>query len=238
MTILDIRYDPSSDRIYVADNGSKSLMMVDPVSGNRSVVSSALIGSGPAFVAVQGLELDVANNRAFISDEEADVIYEVDLLTGERSILSDLNNSGPVLISPGGMSLDTANNRLLLADNGNGSSLAQKLMAVDLTTGDRTTLTAQDTGSGPPLLGMYSVVHIDGTDFAIFAGEDQLTLVDLNTGDRQLLADTDTGNGESIHGIGNMAYDANRDVLYIWSGSFDAMFEVDRITGDHAIVSK
>ena len=82
------------------------------------------------------------------------------------------------------MVLDIANNRLLVADQ-----LVHAVIAVDLTTGDRTEFSGANTGSGPALDQPTGIVLVPN-DIALImdAGVDQLFALDMLTGERVLIA--------------------------------------------------
>jgi len=61
---------------------------VDPVSGNRTVVSSASIGRGPNFVAPKDISIK-ADGSLLVIDRTLQAVLRVDPVTGDRRIISD-----------------------------------------------------------------------------------------------------------------------------------------------------
>ncbi len=70
------------------------LMRVDRATGDRSIVSSATVGSGPAFETLTGLAYGPTTDRIYVSNDRASTqfgqLLEVDPLTGDRAVLSSL----------------------------------------------------------------------------------------------------------------------------------------------------
>lgn len=76
----------SDGNFYVLNN--KNLLLVNTTTGNRSVVSSDDVGSGPEFPINSSLALSNDKTKAYITDKAAAAIIEVDLSTGNRTIIS------------------------------------------------------------------------------------------------------------------------------------------------------
>jgi hypothetical protein len=138
-------------------------------TGARISLSHQLRGTGPdptrlGVVLVQGQALDEANELLYSVDEETGLVFEWQLATGDRRILSGAGaGTGPPLLQPRAMVLDAPRGRLLVADAGAGA-----LMAVDLATGDRAVMSGTARGQGPSLLGIRDVAAAtDGRLFAV-----------------------------------------------------------------------
>jgi glucose/arabinose dehydrogenase len=68
---------------------------VDQVSGDRTIISGAGIGSGPAFVRPRGIAVE-ADGSLVVTDPDLVAVVRVDPVTGDRTIISDANTgSGP-----------------------------------------------------------------------------------------------------------------------------------------------
>jgi hypothetical protein len=127
----------TSGLAYVTDALEGAVFSVDMTTGNgtrgdRVILSGGAVGSGPVFVRPVGIILDDANNRAIVTDYDANLLLSVGMNNGNRSILSDANSnvgSGPAFIFPAGIAFDVANNRAVVS-GGN-------LIVVELGSGDR-----------------------------------------------------------------------------------------------------
>ncbi|MCP4227369.1 MAG: PQQ-binding-like beta-propeller repeat protein, partial [Actinomycetia bacterium] len=130
-------------------------------------------------------------------DIALEAVVEIDLSTGDRTIISDTGRgSGTDLSVPLGLALDTANDRALVVDNG-----IDALVEVDLSTGDRTIHSSSDTdnmvGTGPPLTTPRSV-RLDAANNRALVMESTwqaLVAVDLATGGRSFGSSGSVGSG-------------------------------------------
>jgi DNA-binding beta-propeller fold protein YncE len=113
-----------------------ALVAVSPATGNRTVLSASTLGTGPAFSFAGGVAIaaDFALGRVFVAQEGT--ILEVNLVTGDRTLLND----GP----PGRSAIasDIAGSRVLQVRGG-------ELVAIALPGGGETTLSDAGMGVGP-----------------------------------------------------------------------------------------
>ncbi len=125
--------------IIVADIGTRTLLRVDPITGNRTLLS----GSGPAFsrpkfVAVQ------EDGGLVVVDDVLDSLINVDASSGDRSIISGPTlGAGVVLIAPSGVVCENASSYLVF------DSSLKAVLRIDRTTGDRTVISDWVVGIGP-----------------------------------------------------------------------------------------
>jgi DNA-binding beta-propeller fold protein YncE len=129
--------------------------------------------------------VDVAGGRALVMVQSPSRLLEVDLVTGDRTLLSgDGTGAGPELNS-GEVAFDLPNARAIVT-----SRFA--VQAVDLATGDRTTLASNTVGSGPDFTSSFAQdaaldpggKHVWIVDFTRSA----VLLLDLASGDRVIVA--------------------------------------------------
>ncbi len=76
--------------LVVADRGLGAVVRVDPVSGDRTILSDARTGTGPGFQALRGLAVEADGNLVVVDFELAAVV-RVDPVSGDRTILSGAN---------------------------------------------------------------------------------------------------------------------------------------------------
>jgi streptogramin lyase len=188
----------ASGNIVVMQGGSTfpAVFSVDPATGNRTVVSSSSVGSGPNFTDLGAIDLDSSGN-ILVSNVTAgsdDGIWSVDPATGNRTILSNSGNgSGTNFIVPLGFALDASGN-ILIADSG-----VDALFSVDPATGNRTIISSSSVGSGPNFGDPYGVaLEASGN---IVVGDSTLNLlfrVDPMTGDRTIISSSSVGTGTNF----------------------------------------
>ena len=81
--------------LVVIDNNLVAVFRVDPISGDRTILSDASTGSGPVFGSPIGIAIE-ADGSLVVTDFDLDAVFRVDPVSGDRTILSDASNgSGP-----------------------------------------------------------------------------------------------------------------------------------------------
>ena len=163
-----------------------SVIAVDLVSGDRTILSDDSHGIGPSFDYLQAITIDV--DRALVTSyrpvaSATGAVVAVDLVSGDRTILSDPTlGSGPALRAPGGIVVDGS--RALVLD-----TTLDAVVAVDLASGDRTIVSDASTGTGPLWSPYYRQgITLDGGRVLIVdTGPEAVLAVDLVSGDRTFL---------------------------------------------------
>jgi hypothetical protein len=131
------------------------------------------------------------------------------------------------------MDLDTANNRALVVDGRDG------LLAVDLTTGDRTVISGNGTGAGLTLRSPTDVAVDSANDRALVTDwlRDTLFAVDLASGDRTELSSAGAGAGIALDGPEAVALDSANGRALVIAGIDSVLVAVDLATGDRTALS-
>jgi hypothetical protein len=121
------------------------LFRVDPVTGNRSLVSDfRLAGFGPT--GIDPIDLAVSSQgQILVADMSASpalsgygVLFAVDATTGNRTIISDFGNAtlGPTGLNTRAVAIE-ADGNILVADNTGGTGVAGALFRVNPASGTR-----------------------------------------------------------------------------------------------------
>jgi DNA-binding beta-propeller fold protein YncE len=206
----------------------------DLPTGNTDVLAARGHGTGEWFSWAYGIVVDVPNDRALVVDRATRAILPVDLVTGNRggSISGSSRGAGTAFTGPGPLDLDATRNRAYVVDFG------VSVVAVDLATGNRTTLAGPTAGSGPavepgwiafdPVSDRVLVTDFDAQ--AVFA-------VDPETGERSLVSGATRGIGPVFQEPRQIALNPSDGVLYLIDSGEKALFEIDLATGDRSIVS-
>ena len=182
----DVVVDFANDRAVVLDGGA-GLLSVAVGSGNRSVISDSVTGSGPLWGFADAVDVDFSADRGYVVDDAGTAVYRVDLSTGDRVIISDNAGTGvgPSISFPNDLKLDPAANRALIVN-----AVSDNLMAVDLTTGDRAVLSDAVVGSGPSFQ-FPSYIALDLANNRAFIYDLAVTgvlVVELSTGERAIFS--------------------------------------------------
>jgi streptogramin lyase len=243
-----------SGDVLVTDLVRRALFRIDPLTGDRTVVSgcadsscSSVVGSGDNFFSPSGVAFDDSaggSGFVYVTDTISDTLYRIDPSTGARSVVSSsTTGSGPSFVSPLDVSVD-ASGDLIVVDE----SLAA-IFRVDPITGNRSIVSGcNDVGCGSlsGSGGAFSSPH----DLFIDAGGNGVLLdtaleaamsVDLTTGDRVVLSASGVGSGTGFTVPRNVTIDANGNILISDSGTTSnapgLIIRVDPLTGQRTVVS-
>jgi hypothetical protein len=169
---------------------------------------------------------------------DSGALVHVDQTTGDRTIISkfapldkDRTGGGP-RFGNNGIAVTTDGDFVVIGSD--------SVVHVDQTSGDRTILSDDRTGSGPGFVFPEDIaVTIDG-DFVVI-GWDSVVHVDQTTGDRTILSDDLTGCGPGFIFAVGIAVTTDGDFVVIdivdGLGGFGAVVHVDQFTGDRTIIS-
>ena len=237
---IDVDFDAANNRALVLDRNQRALIAVDLTSGDQTIISQNFsAGTGLNFSSPQGLALDAANNRALVTDSVSGAaLVAVDLTNGNRTLFSNSpangTGAGLVFARPTNLVLDAANNRALVID-----ATLSALIAVDLTSGDRTLISNSTTGSGPDFFAPQGLAFDGANNRALVAdgGLDALIAVDLNNGNRTIVSDDTTGTGPTFGSPQGPALDAANNRVLVTDSNLVALLAVDLTSGDRTIIS-
>ncbi len=144
--------------ILVADAAHKSIFRVNPVTGDRTILTSS---SSSSFNAPTGIIIE-ASGDLIVSNYGTWGLIRVDSATGARTILSDVNTgSGPALGNPCHMGLE-ASGTIVVAD-----SVRRAVFRVDPVTGNRSVVSDKNTGTGPDIVDPWSVIVEPSGDLVV-----------------------------------------------------------------------
>ena len=78
----------SDGSLVVVDPGLEALVRVDPVSGERTILSDDSTGPGPGFGSPRGIAVE-SDGSLVVVDDGLEALVRVDPVSGERTIVSD-----------------------------------------------------------------------------------------------------------------------------------------------------
>ncbi|MGI9295577.1 MAG: cadherin-like beta sandwich domain-containing protein, partial [Pseudomonadales bacterium] len=123
-----------------AGDNTITVETADDQGNSEASAASITIKNEVALLNPNDIALDSAASRALLVDEVLRAVIAVDLGTGQRSVVSGVEQgSGTVFNTPSTIALDSTNNRVLVGDG-------TQILAVSLATGDRSVFT--DLGAG------------------------------------------------------------------------------------------
>jgi hypothetical protein len=214
------------------DTSDEALVAVDPVSGDRSLISDPSVAGGPEIVVAWDAAIDEAYDRLLVCDRNGDALIGIDLTTGERSIVSGAaRGDGPILGRPFSVAVDAARGLAFVTR----SDPDRALLAVDLESGDRT-LVATGSLSIPMFNWVIQELLIDPTSGRLLttASFGPVTSFDPDSGDHVVVS----GGGPELLAVRGMAFDDVRERLLLIDERHDALLAVNLTTGDRQAVSE
>ncbi len=144
-----------------------SVLRIDPITGDRSLVSGGGVGGGVEFGSAAGLSL-VGNSELYVADDGLHAVLRVDLVSGDRSIVSGAGiGSGDAFLAPESLWRESDNSLLVMDRNRREGTVVR----VDLTTGDRSIVSSATRGVGPEFVNAGQLITLPGGDiFVAVAG--------------------------------------------------------------------
>ncbi len=232
----DVAIDSNANRALVVDWQRDALVAVDLTTGDRTDISSPSVGMGVALDGPISVAYDAANDRALVVVSINNEVVAVDLSSGDRTLFSGVGTgTGPALDSPRDIEVDNVSAVVdrfayLVDDN------LEAIVALDLTSGDRTILSDAANGAGPTFK-IPESLSLDVANNRIIVADllGQVISVDVTTGNRTLIHDlaADFGvNGTNPLGV---AVDGARALVA--DNRADAIFAIDLATGNRTVLS-
>ncbi|MDJ0852725.1 MAG: hypothetical protein QNK04_30515 [Myxococcota bacterium] len=188
--------------LFVVDPGLLAVLSVDPDTGDRAVISSNDVGSGPGFDArsrrPESAALDPTGQ--LLVSIGAETVYGIDVEKGARTILTGPEPADPALAFSGIRDLvaESAAHFLVLSSN------QEAVFRVDTATGARSVVSssraASPRGEGPAFdLPSGVAVAPDGEILVANTGDAAVLGVDPVTGDRRTVSRAPfTGGGQRL----------------------------------------
>lgn len=195
-TSYNLAIEPSEDApASLLVNDTFSLMRVDLATGDRSVVSSPNVGTGPFLSTFATFALDSRASRAnhvlAFMGETNFALVDIDLTSGNRTLIwqSDIER-GRHFISE--LRVDATSQRVMFSVVDTLNFRNDALYALNLSTLELTLISGQDAGSGRAFNwpGNFSLQPVSSPTHAIVANGNDHTLlsVDLSTGARSVIS--------------------------------------------------
>jgi hypothetical protein len=228
--------DPTGESIYLSEPELDAIQSVNMTSMEPQVVAKLDFMPGDFVFAADGV-------RLFTIDPMYISIHELDITTGAtRVVYSPSAGAGTALINPRRIDIDEVNNRLVVLDiSGTGLDEIDRLVAVDISTGDLAVISDETTGSGPQVLYPQNLA-VDRNGLAYVVGYElgsaarSLLSVDLSDGTRTIVASEFVGAGPMPQVPSAVALDVPAAIAYV-ADAFGAVTTVDLNRGDKTLLA-
>jgi hypothetical protein len=227
---VDAAFDATNSLVLVVDRDLQSLIGADLITGQRTPLSNAGIGTGD-FIAPVSIAADTGGLNALMLSSEGD-LYSVELASGNRTLLT--NKSATVFNYRGSqiaIAQDTENNRTLVLDKFNDALIAEK------DDGSRELISAFNRGTGEYFYNPVDFVLHQGKAYVADSGHEGVVTVDLTSGDRSLLGEVQFGEGDEFNGIAAAALDQTQQRLLLVEEGMEGLFAIDFASGNRTLIS-
>jgi DNA-binding beta-propeller fold protein YncE len=228
--------------IYIADDMSDGVLRIDPMTGAREQLTSSglpapwdfpILGSGPSLQYPNDVVFNHASRRLFVIEGEyADPLIEIEA-NGDRRVVRDAGlGSGLHFRAPSGIKYDAPRRRLVVSDY-----VADIVVAIDPSTGSRTTVYAPSNGRGTINNDLMDVaVHPStGVFYVVDWQTDALYSIDAETGARTIVSDANTGSGTALFNPEQIVIDAAENLAYVASYQ-GGLLNVNLSSGERRLV--
>lgn len=246
-----IALDAARGQLYVVDSTLDAVFRIDPVTGDRTIVSGSGvlgngIGSGPSLLAPTAVVFDAARRLLFVPEDVSDSLFAIDPVSGARTTVSDNRSAfGPIVFYWDSLGLDAARNRIIVA-----SPSASEQYGIDLSTGVHTVV-SDPSRDVPDVSRGFTAISVAPTRGAAYLADDfsnAVVRMDLVTGARTSVTSSGLSAGALTHpviGTGPelewptaVLYDETQGRLFVIDFGFAGpLIEVDETTGNRTLLA-
>jgi probable HAF family extracellular repeat protein len=207
-------------------NPDWGLLEIDPATGNRTIISDATHGTGPALPPATGVSIESDGSLLVTWGGLGSTgsLYRVDPATGDRTVISSVaTNTGPT------------SNYVCARQFGSDILLSGgPIVSVDPATGNRTLVSGAGLGSGPSFSSL-GFVEVGTSLYAVDAGGSILK-IDTLTGDRIVVSSSTVGTGTALTSPAAIELDHAGNLLVTTSSPANIL-SIDPVTGNRTIVT-
>ncbi len=238
-SVRSMAIDEAADTVYVHGDSSFSplgaiIYAVDLATGDRRIISSATVGSGPMLPNTFKMAFNPDDGKLYsIHPSDGGQIHSLAVDTGERALVSgDTRGAGLGLGNVKTLALDSANNRALAYGS-------FQLFGVDLDTGDRTVLSTDYENAGPVVFNAQDLI-LDSAQNSVLVtspGSSEIIAIDLTTGDRTSISSATVGSGTPFREPYTLAWESLSESVLSLDAATQTILRVDTQTGDRSVFS-
>jgi hypothetical protein len=225
----DLVMHESNNLVLVTDDGLNDIVSINLATG----ASRRLLAEHSSTGSINSSLLDLKRNRILTLDSRNTTMRSIDLITGEKQIISALDN-GLRLVEPTAMAMDEPNNRVIVID-----SELNSLVQIDLETGVREAIVSNELVDTLPLTNIFSLM-VDSTN-------NRALMLSPQNGGSVVAVDLDSGATSTasilspsirMEQVWTAVFDPDENKIYATDSSFSStvIFEVDLNTSRSRII--
>lgn len=229
---LSLVADKSLSTLYLMDEISNSFFSIARNTSQRNLVSFEETNHGTNNY--EGIAYDETTRRVFIADTIINGILELNVETGNKSVLSDQNtpgNSAPINW-PTGVALNHSSGKLYVSD------LISGFLNVNTDTGATAIISNNSTPNSANEFNYSSLFAIDSERnraLLVDTHNTQVIAIDLSSGARSILSDNSTpDSSDPFQTPVGIVMDASRNRAII--SDYQKIISVDLITGQRKLL--
>lgn len=224
--VRSIGFDPVNNRVIVGDDALDTLIAIDIATGERSEFLTRKVGTGTALIAPRAFAISADASRAYVADDGDNAparLFEIDLATGDRRVISDISQPFNVVVT--GLTLDEAGNRVFV-------SFPDVILEVDLETQETTTIATTDVTVLESIRGLL----LDAGNGRLIVGDpsnDGIFTLDLATHAVDVISQENVrGEGPAFGVVVSLTRVAGTPEVYAAGQASGTVTRVDLETGD------
>ncbi|MFK5949483.1 MAG: hypothetical protein QM500_12025 [Methylococcales bacterium] len=242
--IRAIAYDSINDRLLVLDTGNyvptRGAYQVNTSTGERSLFASLSDPNGDINLSTGIIDMlvDVKRNRVLMLNSGNAAIVAIDLDADVRTVLTDDSNTGPILSTPRSLAFDSTNNTAYVLEG----RTVITLIKIDLSTGERTILSSNDTVSSTVDFKDPTALVVDAKNKRLLVTDNSLNAVlavDVVTGVRTILSADGVPNSVNKISLPNdIEIDVEKNRALVADNSGRKIIAVDLTSGARSILTE
>jgi sugar lactone lactonase YvrE len=229
---------------YVSNPLEVSILQVDPQTGIRTDIFDQFVngGSGVALASPAGMVLQ-SNGNLLVVDEGLQALVEVNLITGERTIVSGGAGGsefglGDAFSTPHDLVIDSSGDVLIV------DTMLHAIFRVDLASGDRNIISSLALGGGDALVDPRNITRDSAGNILVSDSNSNpdapgmVYRVDPDTGVRTFVSaqNIGPGTGPNIRVASGLTVDDDDNIVLLDFGP-GIVLSITALTGDRSVLS-
>jgi hypothetical protein len=231
--------DKTNRAIYFTSTTHDNVIKYDLASGDLSLLSSKDKGVGPDLFSPSHIAIDSLGGKAFVFDHVLKSIFRIDLITGDREIISTEGDGYAFPVFTSDIAFNSnSRDRLYIVDTGYAHTVNNEpnitISEVNITTGQRYLL-SNNSNSGPSFSFTEELLFDSSKNRLIVPDTNIANLVgvDISSGNKSVILDfPENTNADLNHTgsskIGDLDLANNRFIALEW-GSFNEPYEAGAV---------